>query len=77
MQPRVPEGSESADAPPPPQGAVEAAEEGGDGGGGEEKGVCLPRADLSPPRPLPCPWRPRRHQEALPEKAQQPEALGL
>ncbi|KAF7822096.1 zinc finger protein SHOOT GRAVITROPISM 5-like [Senna tora] len=66
---------EPPDAQAAAQGAVEAAE-AGDAGGAEAR-VRLPRAIVLAPRPLPRAGRPGRHQEALPQEAQQPQAMGL
>ncbi|KAF7813475.1 zinc finger protein SHOOT GRAVITROPISM 5-like [Senna tora] len=66
---------EPADAPAAAQGAVEVAEAGD--AGGEEARVRVPRAHVLAPRPLPRARRSGWDQEALPEEAQQPQAMGV
>lgn len=80
LQPGVSAGAEPADAQAAAQGAVEGVEEGSGGGGvvgGEEEGVCLPGAELPAPRCAARAGGSGGDKEALPEKAQQQQAVGL
>ena len=71
LQQRVPERAEPTAPQERPQFALEAQAE--DQQGAEAQGVPLPRAHLRPPRPVPRPRRPHRHQEALLPQARREE----
>uniref|UniRef100_A0A453CM67 Uncharacterized protein n=1 Tax=Aegilops tauschii subsp. strangulata TaxID=200361 RepID=A0A453CM67_AEGTS len=72
VQQGVPARAEPAAAPPRPQPAVEAEAEEPEPGAAPAR-VPVPGADVRPPRPVPRPGRPHRHQEALLPQARREE----